>query len=380
MSVQFNPTSTAAPLGGATPPPLGATPSPQANGAAQGSLKAAARTGARVIVIDDFSTKTLNVNRGDTVPDLTHGEACALIAESASGRKVERVDVGDWAKDDASVDRFIHALRKIARETPAADYPKLVLSISLTASDGAVIGNPRMEQLKGMLSWLGRAGAQVYIAAGNDFPNALASPDVRTIGGTGGGVGFAPVHLPSKRLDPNPEIDVYGNALLTSKPVYKAGRIDGFALNGKTHVDVPLSQVTDVSPRTDAIAGLNVAQAGIPARELQTLGAKIDAMPSEQQEAFDVSAYGQRVVRFADAQTAFAALRRHDMGFAVPPGVNRDGLYVSLPGVLSYLAGNSKTAQVVFFQADRAGVLTPLDNNGPVRVGLGTSFATPQFP
>jgi hypothetical protein len=44
------------------------------------------------------------------VPDLSHGEACALTAESTLGRKVERVDGGDWAKDDASVDRFIHAL------------------------------------------------------------------------------------------------------------------------------------------------------------------------------------------------------------------------------------------------------------------------------
>jgi hypothetical protein len=97
----------------------------------------------------------------------------------ALGRKVERVDVGDWDKDDAGVDRFTHAQQKLIRETPAADYPKLVLSISLTASEAAVLGNPRMEQLRGMLIWLGRAGAQVCIAAGDGFANALASPEVR---------------------------------------------------------------------------------------------------------------------------------------------------------------------------------------------------------
>jgi hypothetical protein len=97
-------------------------------------------------------------------------------------------------------------------------------------------------------------------------------------------------------------------------------------------------------------------------------------------ERFDVSVCGDRVVQFADAKAALAALGRHDMGFAVPPGVNRDNLYVSLPGVLSCLTGVSESAQVVFFRADRAGVLAPLDNNGPVRVGFGTSFATPQAP
>jgi hypothetical protein len=347
---------------------------------AQGSLAAAARTGSRVIVIDDFSTKVLNINRGDTVPDLTHGEACALTAESMLGRKVERVDVGDWEKDNASVGRFIHALEKLIRETPAADYPKLVLSISLTASEGGVIGNPRMEQLKAMLSWLGRAGAQVYIAAGNDFANALVSPEVRTIGGTAGGVGFAPVTEPSKRLEPNAETDTWNNALLSSKPVYEKNQLSGFSLDGKTHVTVPLSKLTDVSPRVDAIAGRNVSQAGISAADLQTLGAKLRAMPWEQRKAFDVSAYGDRVVRFADVRAALAALRRSDMGFAVPPGVDRGNLYLSLQGVLSCLTGASETAQVVFFRADHAGVLVPLDNNGPVRVGFGTSFATPQLP
>jgi hypothetical protein len=383
-SVQFNgmPAASLPSEPARTPDVAAAIRQPSPVGPAQGSLAAAARGGARVIVIDDFSTKVLNINRGDTVPDLSHGEACALTAESVLGRKVERVDIGDWAKDDASVGRFIHALRKLIHETPAADFPKLVLSISLAASEGAVVGSPRMEQLKGLLSWLGRAGAQVYVAAGNEFSNALVSPEVRTIGGTNGGVGFAPVHQPSARLEPNVQTDVWRNALLVSNPVYgrDGGGIEGFSLDGKTHATLPLSQLTNVSPRIDAIAGRNVAQAGMSAADVQTLGAKLDAMPWEQRKAFDASPYGDRVVRFADARTALAALGRHDMGFAVPPGVNRDNLYVSLQGVVTYLAGASKAAQVVFFKADRAGVLAPLDNNGPVRVGLGTSFATPQLP
>jgi hypothetical protein len=381
MSVQFNSTPAAGvPNEPAHGSDVAAVTKQPPVGPAQGSLVAAARGGSRVIVIDDFSTKVLNINRGDTVPDLTHGEACALTAESVLGRKVERVDIGDWDKDEASVDRFIHALHKLIRETPAADYPKLVLSISLAASEGGVVGSPRMEQLKGLLSWLGRAGAQVYIAAGNDFANALVSPEVRTVGGTGGGVGFAPVREPSKRLEPNAETDAWRNALLVSNPVYDRGRLTGFSLDGKTSATLPLTQVTDVGRRLGAIEGRNVAQAGMTASELQTLGTKIAAMPWEQRRAFDVSAYGNRVVRFSEVRTALAALGWHDMGFAVPPGVNRDHLYLSLPGVLSYLTGASETAQVVFFQADRAGVLAPLDNNGPVRVGLGTSFATPQLP
>jgi hypothetical protein len=379
MSVQFNSTPAAGlpsePVGasdiaGATKQPTG--------GPAKGSLAAAARGGSRVIVIDDFSTKVLNINRGDTVPDLSHGEACALIAESTIGRKVERVDVGDW-EDAANVDRFIHALQKLIRETPAADYPKLVLSISLTASDGAVDGNPRMEQLKGMLSWLGRAGAQVYIAAGNDFANALASPDMRTIGGTNGGVGFAPVLQPSPRFEHNRETDAYGNAMLVSSPVYgKDHQLTAFAL-GSRQANVPLAAVTNVSVRADAIKARPAAQAAMGASELQTLGRKLDALPYEARRAFDVPAYGKRVISFADLRTAMRTLGHPELGFAVPPGVNRDHLYMSLPGVLSYLTGASEAAQVVFFQADRAGMLAPLDNNGPVRVGLGTSFSTPQL-
>jgi hypothetical protein len=137
--------------------------------------------------------------------------------------------------------------------------------------------------------------------------------------------------------------------------------------------------VSDVTVRADSIKARRAAQAAVSASDLQTLGQKLDALPHEARRAFDVSAHGQRVIGFADLRTAMRALGRSQLGLAVPPGVNRDHLYVSLPGVLSYLTGASKSAQVVFFQADRAGRLTPLDNNGPVLVGQGTSFATPQF-
>jgi hypothetical protein len=346
---------------------------------ALGSLAQAPRAGPRVFVIDDFTVPAMNVNRGDTVPDkVSHGDAVAAVLDSQLGVPAQRVDVGDWARDPASVDRFLGALQRIVRETRASDYPNLVLSISLAASEGAVSGDPKMTQLRDTLDWMARAGAHVCIAAGNDFDNALATPAMTVVGGSDGGVGFARDSRPSSRLIANPLTDVVRNAMLVSNPVYENGRLTGYSLTGQPRVTVPLDRITDVSARIQAVQGRPATQAAMSVAELKALVSRVDALPYEQRRAFDVSAYGDRVVRFEDLRTALREMDRSSTGFAVPPGVQKSNLYVTLPGVLSHQIGIAGTAQVVFFQTDRQGMLRHIGDNGPSLVSVGSSLSTPQ--
>jgi hypothetical protein len=386
--VSINPT-----LAGVTPsssPPGSAQPvAPQPPGSPQATSPGAAGavgqpprlTQPRVIVIDDFSTKVLNINRGDTVPDLSHGEACALVAEWSLGRPVERADIGDWNKDASSAARFVDHLKRLIRETHPADLSKLVLSVSLAATEGAVLGDPKMLELRNTLDWLARAGAQVFIAAGNEFDNALATPAMRTVSGSDGGVGFAPDPQASRRLIRNPETDAVRNALLVSNPVYENGQLAGFSLVGRAKVNLPLSQMTDVSARIDTIAGRKAEDARLGAPQLEALGRQMQSMSYEERMQMDLSAHADQVVSLADTRAAFKALKIDSLGFAVPPGADRSRLHVSAAGLLSYLTGRTDgNAPVVFFLIDRAGVLQPLGNNGSAFVGLGSSNATPQLP
>jgi hypothetical protein len=346
--------------------------------AALGSLAQAKEAGLRVLVIDDFTVQDMTINRGDTVPDkFSHGEAVAAVLESELGVPATRVDVGNWERDPAAVDRFLGTLQRIVRETRASDYPKLVLSISLAASEGAVEGNPKMKQLRDTLDWMARAGARIHIAAGNDYDNALATPAMTVVGGSEGGVGFAHDGKPSNRLITHPLTDVVRNAMLVSNPVYDNGKLIGYSLTGKPQVTVPLDRITDVSTRIQAVQGRPASQAGMSVPELKALITRADALPYEQRRAFDFAAYGDRVVRLEDLRTALREMDRSGTGFAVPPGVQRTNLYVTLPGVLAYLIGASDSAQVVFFQTDRNGTLRHIGDEGPMLSGLGTSFATP---
>jgi hypothetical protein len=48
----------------------------------------------KLFVIDNFQDKVVSIDRNNSVPDVSHGDFCARIAERRLGRPVQRIDVG----------------------------------------------------------------------------------------------------------------------------------------------------------------------------------------------------------------------------------------------------------------------------------------------
>jgi hypothetical protein len=329
----------------------------------------------RVVVIDIFDVKTLNINRGDTVPDVSHGEVCARIAEGVVGRPVERVDVGN-GHGDFDAQRFSAALDTLIREKPDGNYAGLVLSVSLgAAGEDGLEGD--MLKIKQQLDRLGRGGAQVFLAAGNESINGFAGPHVITVGSSDAVVGRALVSTPNKDFVKNPETDVIANGRPVTTPVHgRNGQIEGLKLTERSP-PFALTDLVDVSPRIKAIEGQTVAQAQLMRPEVATLFAKFNQMSIEQRAAYDFEVHGSKVIAFGDAN-AVIGLSGH-APIKTPTGADPRNLYVSATGVLSCMAGRSKAPQVVFFSTDRNGHLRPLGNDGLTLLPRGTSFAAPQF-
>jgi hypothetical protein len=339
------------------------------------NLTASQVAGKRVVVIDIFDVKTLNLNRGDTVPDVSHGEVCACIAEGVAGRPVERVDVGN-GQGSFDARRFSAALDTLIRQKPDGNYADLVLSVSLGADSEDLEGD--MLKIKQQLDQLGRGGAQVFLAAGNESINGFTGPHVITVGSSDAVVGRVRVSTPNKDFVENPETDVIANGRPVTTPVHgRNGQVQGLKLTERSP-PFALTDLVDISPRIKAIEGQTVAQAQLTRPAVAALFAKFNQMSIEQRAAYDFEAQGSKVIAFSDAN-AVIGLSGHPP-IKTPSGTDPRTLYVSATGVLSCMAGRSNAPQVVFFSTDRSGQLLPLGNDGLTLLPRGTSFATPQLP
>jgi hypothetical protein len=308
-----------------------------------------------------------------------------LLARQAVvlGDVMVRAADGAQPHDDASrhsnfdARRFSAALDTLIREKPDGNYANLVLSVSLGADrqDGL---EGDMLKIKQQLDRLGRGGAQVFLAAGNESINGFAGPNVITVGSSDAVVGRALVSKPNKDFVKNPETDVIANGRPVTTPVHgRNGQVEGVKLTERSP-PFALTDLVDVSPRIKAIEGQTLAQAQLTRPAVAALFAKFNRMSIEQRAAYDFEAHGSKVIALGDAN-AVIGLSGHPL-IKTPSGADPRQLYVSATGVLSCMAGRSNAPQVVFFSADRSGHLRPLGNDGLTLLPRGTSFATPQLP
>jgi hypothetical protein len=346
--------------------------------ASSGAAQAAQRgqpPRARVIVIDVFDTKTVNLDRGNTVPDASHGQVVALIAEGALGRPVERIDVGN-GQGGIDDQRFSAALQALIRSRPDGDYTGLVLSISLGYNPDSFRGEALV--VKRQLIELAQGGAQIFLAAGNEYENALASPYFTTVGASDGVVGQPLDTTPAKGFVQNLHTDVIRNGRLMSQPEYdQSGKFLGVRVTPSPSSPLfPEGALTDVSSRIRAIEGRTLAQSQLQRPEVAAFAAGFAGRTLEQFTQALVP-HESSVIALDDANAVLASAGNPPI--PKPLGTDRQDMFVSAIGVFVHLVQGGRSPQVVFFTVDRAGLLRPLSNDGPTQGPRGTSFSVPQM-
>lgn len=334
----------------------------------------------QLIVIDNFKDKTIPIDRNNTVGDVSHGELCAAIAEKRMGRPVHRIDIGSY--DAGWEGRAVAALsRLIAQAPPGRDaqhrFSGYVLSVSFGASTDSVLSESQFK-IRRLLDTLAAGGASVYIAAGNDWDNTLATPRMRTVGASDGVQGFAADAAPSAALIENPGTDQIANGRVLAKPTYDAqsGRLTGWSIDADDKPEFLPKDMTDVSRRGEAIRGQALAAAVLSPAQAAGWYRRLMAMPPAEARAALSKALGRKVLSLNSLDAVFASAALSNP-IQAPAGVDGRRLHVSATGVFAAMLRLARDAEVLFFTVGRDSRLQPLDNRGIRLLGPATSYSTP---
>jgi hypothetical protein len=336
----------------------------------------------QLVVIDDFQTKVIPIDRNNTIPDISHGKMCALIGEKRLGRPAQRVDGG--ALDEGFGLRAASALQNIVGQAPTGGDPRrrlegYVFSVSLAPRSPTVLSKGQ-RQFRTMLNALAAGGAQVYVAAGNEQNNDLARPRVRTIGASDGVQGFATIRAPTTKLIRNPGTDQIVNGQVLVKPAYEktSGRLTGWSIGGgaASPFDFVPSEMADIALIAKGIEGRPLRNALMTAKQMTQLYVDLLALNSTDQQVALSRELGARVLDLSELGPALLAA---GMGNPVesPIGLKDQRLYVSAQGVMAAMLRFTATPELVFFKQARNGLLQTLNNHGLRLLGPATSYATP---
>ena len=318
-------------------------------------------------IVDEFGVPSVNLNRGDTYADVSHGELVGLTYETLSGRPYTAIDVPSGYAGGDYDNAILNLAAQVRADHPDGDLGNVAVNLSFHSEP---LGPRASDALNELMS----DGATVYVASGNNpawGPNPLSEiPGVVTVGGNTGRVGEANSGVAIAEFPFNAETDVFANAVIVATPVADAdGEFAGVDINQDGQVDIAAERFANDS--------------GVKAGRAETL-ARYTGQPVQGNELSyqQMEAHYQRVRSHPDGEGVDAAdgkvIRLSELidndgldGLKPPPGSDPDNVFISIDD-----AGGSPE-YVTFFEADHAGMLQPLSNIGDGVVERGTSYAAP---
>lgn len=343
---------------------------------------------ARIVVIDQFDRKTINLNVRDTIPDVSHGELVARIAESGLGRQVERVQTGPHF-----LDTIADTLKRVIEEeaekqrVPRSKVNLGHVVVNVSCAVRYPLSDVDRSALEPLVARFAAQGGRLYVSAGNSERNDLMSlPGTVGVDGSEGIVGSPLIdRQPSTRYDNGP-VSRVANAVVRPL-VLEGGGVDiNFDRRPDFGVDElsPLPQGTLAGQLLDASSTMHtndfrqlIQDNGL----LQTRLLNIPDGPSgEQISELSVELLNtrtsQKVMRLSDALEALGG-DRNVLSNAVSPDLDPSLTYLQADQVVSIATSHRVPWTLVLYEVDQSGRLATVPDRGAAANIYGTSFASP---